>query len=616
MLFRKLHKWIGLAIGIQVTIWMVSGFMMGWLDHDQVQGHRNQSHADTLPTLLHGGDLVEPLVILAQLPFDSDIRLINLQTLLDTPVYRAELSGGPQLFSATTGRKFEISADIARTIAEKDYSGSGEITDITAITAPAMEVRRHAGGVWQVDFDDADATSLYVAKADGKILERRNDTWRLFDVFWMLHIMDYQGRESFNNAFAIIASLLAAWFAITGVVLFFESFKKEDFLGLLPGGWGRQAAEISVCAPHGEIVARINTYSGGRLYDELAKGDVTLPSNCGGGGTCGLCVVSLAPDAPETAADIQVIPEHVRRQGVRLSCQAEVTENMTVGVSDTALSAESHRAEVVNCRFVTPFIREITLRVLDDELSYHAGSYTHILIPPHKFAAADIELTNEANSSLHHCTSSIISYTDKEIRRAYSLANVPQDNFSEIVLNVRFMPPPVDAADALAGAGSSYMWSLQKGDVLDLVGPLGDFKATTTNLDMIFIGGGAGMAPLRSIIRSELLYEASARKIDFWYGGRMRNDLFYVEDFDELQEKFANFHWQAVLSDPRDDDQWHGPAGFVHLIARQALLARNQDFTACEFYICGPPPMLAATREMLAEFGVPESRVFFDDFGI
>ena len=152
-------------------------------------------------------------------------------------------------------------------------------------------------------------------------------------------------------------------------MLFFESFKKEDFLGLLPGGWGRQTAEISVCAPHGEIVARISTYSGGRLYDELAKGEITLPSNCGGGGTCGLCVVSLAADAPETAADIQVIPEHARRQGVRLSCQAEVTENMTVGVSDTALSAESHHAEVVNCRFVTPFIREITLRVLDDELS-------------------------------------------------------------------------------------------------------------------------------------------------------------------------------------------------------------------------------------------------------
>jgi Na+-transporting NADH:ubiquinone oxidoreductase subunit F len=616
ILFRKLHKWIGLAIGIQVAIWMISGFMMGLLDHNRVQGIHNKTATTAAARISRRQVLAEPAQVLSQFSADAAVRRIDLLTVLGSPMYRVDAADGQTLFDATTGRSFDVTETVARRIAQSDYSGSGEISAVTSMQAPAMEVRRHAGDVWRVDFDDDDATSLYISKGDGEILERRNDTWRLFDVFWMLHIMDYQGRESFNNALAIIASLIAAWFAITGVVLLFGSFRKEDFLGLLPGGWGRKSAEISVCAPHGEILARIDSYAGGRLYDELAKGDIVLPSNCGGGGTCGLCAVSLAPDAVETPADIRVIPEHARRQGVRLSCQAEVIDNMSVGISDKVLSAELHRAEVVDSRSITPSIREITLKVLDGELSYHAGSYTHVLIPPHKLIVSDLDLTDDAHTSLRHSSSSFVSHNETEIRRAYSLANVPQDNINEIVLNVRFMPPPKDASDAYAGAGSSYMWSLRKGDVVNLVGPLGDFKATNTDLDMIFVGGGAGMAPLRSIIRYELLHSGSGRKIDFWYGGRTGKDLLYADDFDQLAAKFANFNWQPVLSEPQDIDNWTGPTGFVHDTVRETLLARKQDFSSCEFYICGPPAMLAATRQMIAEFGVPETRVFFDDFGI
>ena len=596
---------------------MLSGFIMGLLDHEQVTGLHSKRSEPVSPPVFQGRELIEPAAIFAKFANDSTaVSRIRLLTLLGSPMYSVKLAAGSQLFDATTGHIFEVTNSVARRIAENDYAGTGQISDVTPITAPTMEVRRHKGDVWRVDFDDRDATSLYVSMADGLILERRNDTWRLFDVFWMLHIMDYWGRESFNTQPAIITSLTAAWFAITGFVLFFASFRKDDFLGLIPGDLGRKKTEISVLAPHGEIVARINSYSGGRLYDELAKGDILLPSNCGGGGTCGLCVVSLSPDAAETPADLKIIPEHARRQGVRLSCQAEVTSDMSVHISDQALSAESHIAEVMDSRFLTPFIREITLMVTDAELSYHAGSYTHILIPPHHLSTSDIELSDEVTSSLCHRPSPIVSLTNTEIRRAYSLANVPEDNVNEIVLNVRFMSPPQNGPDLLAGAGSSYMWSLQKGDVLDLVGPLGDFQATSTDLDMIFIGGGAGMAPLRSIIRSELLYHGSKRQIEFWYGGRSRKDLFYVDDFDELESRFANFSWQPVLSEPQEIDDWAGPTGFVHLAAHDSLLAKNQDFSSCEFYICGPPPMLAATRQMITELGVSESRVFFDDFGI
>ncbi len=616
ILFRQLHKWIGLVVGIQVVIWMASGFMMGLLEHDRVQGHHNRSAAHAPSPVAQDRELVEPSVVLSQLPDDTAILRLELLNLLGTSLYKAQFANESQLFDATTGRRFDVTADIARQIAKDDYSGRGQIVAVTSLQAPSMEVRRHTGDVWRIDYDDDDATSLYVSRENGRVLERRNDTWRLFDVFWMLHIMDYQERESFNNWFAIVASLLAAWFAITGVVLFFGSFRKEDFLLLVPGHWGRKLAAIEVYAPHGEIVARLDSHTGGRLYDELAKGDIVLPSNCGGGGTCGLCVVHLAPNTLETPADIRLISAQARREGIRLACQAEVVDGMSVGVSDRALSAELHHAEVLACRPVTPFIREITLLVKDSGLHYHAGSYTHVVIPPHELALSDLELTDEARAAASHCTAPMISQTDAEIRRAYSLANVPEENIAEIVLNVRFMPPPGDAASAMAGAGSSYMWSLQPGDLLDLVGPLGDFQATTSDLDMIFIGGGAGMAPLRSIIRSELLYSGRERRIDFWYGARTKQDLFYVEDLDKLAADFERFRWQAVLSEPLATDEWDEATGLVHAVVHKALLADNRDLASYEFYVCGPPPMLAATRKMLAESGVPESRVFFDDFGI
>ena len=160
------------------------------------------------------------------------------------------------------------------------------------------------------------------------------------------------------------------------------------------------------------------------------------------------------------------------------------------------------------------------------------------------------------------------------------------------------------------------MWSLKKGDRLDIVGPLGDFRARDTGRDMIVIGGGAGMAPLRAIIRNELLYRKSSRKIDFWYGGRSSNDLLYATEFDELQALHANFRWQPVLSEPSVSDSWRGPRGNVHAVAHAELLRRQQSLSNCEFYVCGPPPMLSASRRMLADLGAPETRVFFDDFGI
>lgn len=270
--FRRLHKWIGLAIGLQVAIWMLSGLMMGLLDNEQVKGHRDLAETRDEPLYPLTRSLVEPDTILVRLPQDVVVRSINLMSLLDRQVYRIRVHDQLQLYDALSGQRIELTEDVAGRIAQRDFSGTERVKAITQVQAPSMEIRRHQGNAWRVDFDDAESTSLYVSASDGSILERRNDTWRLFDVFWMLHIMDYQDREDFNHVLVIFASLVAAWFSITGIVLFFESFRKEDFLGLLPASWWQQQAGIAVRAPHGEVVARIDSYSGGRLYDELASG--------------------------------------------------------------------------------------------------------------------------------------------------------------------------------------------------------------------------------------------------------------------------------------------------------------------------------------------------------
>jgi len=619
ILFRKLHKWIALAIGIQVAIWMLSGLVMGLLDHDLVTGHNTQAEARYQPVVTPSTDFVDVNTITSQLASqlgeEAKILRVRLHTLLGRATYSIVTEREKFLYDATSGLKVPVDDALAQAIAVRDYGGEGSVGAITKLEAPTMEVRRHTGIVWRVDFDDAFETSVYVSGQDGSVLERRNSTWRLFDLFWMLHIMDYQNRESFNNAFAIIFSLTAAWFAITGMFLLFDSFNRNEFLALLPGDRWRKKASVTILAPHGELIARVDVASGSRLYDELAKEDIVLPSSCGGGGTCGLCVVELDPNAPETAADRNLIPEHKRRAGVRLSCQAQVTDGMEVAIPGDVLAAETFKCTVEKARVLTPHIREITLSTGDHELAYTAGSFVHVVIPPHKIKFDDAPTRDAIRKIWSDMAPDAFSLCEEEIRRAYSLATAGKDNPGKIVLNVRFMPPP-DAEISAAGTGSGFMWNLSEGDEIDVVGPLGDFHSADGQGDMIIVGGGAGMAPLRAIVRDELLHKNSGRQIRFWYGARTRRDLLYVRELDDLQARYDNFSWHPALSGEEKGDQWSGLTGFVHLAVKENVLDSSTNGKDHEYFVCGPPAMLAATRQMLADYGVPSEQVFFDDFGI
>jgi Na(+)-translocating NADH:ubiquinone oxidoreductase F subunit len=615
ILLRKLHKWFGLAIGLQVAIWMLSGLMMGLLEHERVQGHNNQAHHIAATLDSSESAFADVAAIVSTLPTDAAVTGVRLQNLVDRAVYRVSLSGDTRLFNALTGTAIDVDASIARAVASRDYAGAGEISAITEVQAPSMEIRRHNGKVWRVDFDDTDETSIYVSGQDGAVLERRNATWRLFDIFWMLHIMDYQNREDFNNALIILFSLGAAWLSISGVLLLFNSFNRSEFLGLLPGQLGRRIASVTVHAPHGEVIARLHATEGSSLYDELAKEDIVLPSNCGGGGTCGLCVVQLGPEWPETAADQAQLPEHKRESGARLSCQARVRDGMDVSIPGDTLAAETLNCTVASTQLLTPHIREIVLKTDREDFSYRAGSFVHVIMPPHQIHFEETPTASNIRQIWPGYNSGTTSRSEQEIRRAYSLALPCEESAGRMVLNVRFMPPPDDSVED-AGVGSGFMWNLNDGDSLQVVGPLGDFHATDNDADMIVIGGGAGMAPLRAIIREQLRQNGSSRRIDFWYGARGEEDLLYVDEFDNLQNEHERFCWHVVLSDTQVDSSWSGLTGFVHESVRENVLSDNDRYLKCEYYICGPPPMLAATRRMLAEYGVPATKVFFDDFGI
>lgn len=611
--FRRLHKWIGLAIGVQVCLWMISGLMMALLDHEKVQGLAKRTDVEAPRLTRSDRAFLEPSAIVDRLPASATVSAIELMPLLDRTLYRVRLVDAVKLFDARSGDVVTVDEKLARRIARRDYAGTSSVAEVTRISAPTMEVRKHEGPVWRIDFADESATSIYVSASDGRILERRNDTWRLFDVFWMLHIMDYDEREDFNNVLVVTVGLIAAFFSVTGIVLLIDSFDREDFRRLLPG---RAGANVTVLGPSGEVVARVAARAGQRLYDALSAGGIVLPSNCGGGGSCGLCEVALATDAPVTEADARLVPAARRAAGARLSCQARVLDGLAVTVPREALDAKVHGATVSRVRCVTPFIREITLDLEDASFEYAAGSYVHVIIPPHRIALADLDVPDEVRRAWGNDVIKLESRSEQELRRAYSLAAPCADHPGRVLLNVRLMLPGGGIATAPAGAGSSHMWSLRNGDRVEFVGPLGEFHATRTERDMIVIGGGAGMSPLRAIIRDELLYRRSGRRIQFWYGARSLADLYYVDEFDALEEAHDNFLWRPVLSAPAPSDRWTGPVGNVHEVIRDESLSGMARVTECEFFVCGPPAMLAATRAMLRALGVPDERISFDDFGI
>lgn len=361
----------------------------------------------------------------------------------------------------------------------------------------------------------------------------------------------------------------------------------------------------------------IETPTGGKLLGVLAEEEVFVSSPCGGSGSCGQCRVKVFKGGGAILPTETVhINKRDARAGYRLSCQLTVKQNMKIAVPDEVFGVKKWECTVRSNRNVATFIKELVLELpAGENVEFRAGGYIQIECPPHHCSFKEFDIEERFRSdwdrfNLWQC----VSQTRETVTRAYSMANYPGER-GIIMLNVRIATPPPRTKDIPPGQGSSYIFTLKPGDKVTIMGPFGDFFARETENEMIFIGGGAGMAPMRSHIFDQLCRLNSKRKISFWYGARSKNEMFYVDDFDRLAREHENFEWHVALSEPLPEDNWEGHTGFIHQVLFDVYLKNHPAPEDCEYYLCGPPMMSKAVNALLLDQGVEQEHILYDDFG-
>lgn len=357
--------------------------------------------------------------------------------------------------------------------------------------------------------------------------------------------------------------------------------------------------------------------AGGKLLTTLGEAGLLLPSACGGKGTCGQCRVCVSQGGggmlPTEAA---LLSPRDAEQDIRLACQVGVKRDLSVRVPDEVFGVRQWTSTVRSNRSVATYIREVVFELPEDEpVDFRAGGYILVERPPGEvsYAAFDIEPAFrpewEQYDLFRH--RSVVS---EPTTRAYSMANYPGEQ-GIVMLNIRIALPPPGATGAPPGIVSSYLFSLKPGDKVRLAGPYGEFFARNTDAEMVFVGGGAGMAPMRAHILDQLERIGTKRKMTFWYGARSRQEIFYQADFDRLETEHENFSWHVALSEAKPEDEWHGYTGFIHKVLHDHYLDKHPAPDECEYYLCGPPVMSGAVMRMLDELGVERENILLDDFG-
>ena len=355
---------------------------------------------------------------------------------------------------------------------------------------------------------------------------------------------------------------------------------------------------------------------GATLLSALSQKSILLPSACGGKGSCGLCKCKVEEGGRDILpTELAHLSRNEKLNHVRLSCQLKVKEDMKIRIPDEIFNIRKYVATVVSNENVASFIKELRLALPPGEkMDFTTGSYVQIDIPEYEREYREIHVGETYKKVWDRFDFwGLKARSEEPVFRAYSMANYPAED--DLRFTIRIATPPPGAADIPPGVASSYLFTLDPGDQVTLSGPFGDFFVKDTDREMCFIGGGAGMAPLRAHIFHQLLTEKTRRKITFWYGARSKSEMFYHEDFKELEENFDNFSYYVALSDPLPEDNWSGPVGFIHQVAYQLHLKEHKDPTEIEYYLCGPPMMLRAVQEMLDSLGVEPEMIAFDDFG-
>ena len=368
----------------------------------------------------------------------------------------------------------------------------------------------------------------------------------------------------------------------------------------------------------------VETPAGATLLASLASNKIFLPSACGGGGSCGMCRCRVLSGGGEILpTENGFFTRKQQQEHYRLACQVKVKNDLQIQVPQTILGIKKMECEVVSNRNVASFIKEFVVRVPEGEkFDFLPGSYVQIDVPRYDIKFTDMEVDDKFRDEWDKYKMwGLTCRNDEETFRAYSMANYPAEG-NIIMLNIRIATPPFDRSTGTWAAGikpgicSSYIFTRKPGDKVTLSGPYGDFHIQDTGREMIYIGGGAGMAPLRShLMHLFRTLHTTDRKISYWYGARSRREIFYEEDFRAIERDFPNFKFNIALSDPQPEDNWTGYTGFIHQVLYDHYLKDHEAPEDIEYYMCGPGPMSSAVKKMLWDLGVPSEMLMYDDFG-
>lgn len=384
----------------------------------------------------------------------------------------------------------------------------------------------------------------------------------------------------------------------------------------------------SKLVPSGNVKLNVNdelnadVAIGGTLLSTLQSQNIYLSSACGGGGSCGQCRCRVVEGGGEILPTEQgFFSRKEQKDKWRLACQTKVKEDMKVIVPEEVFGVKEWECEVISNRNVSTFIKEFVVKLPEGEvMNFKSGSYAQITIPKYDIKYSDYIIEDKFREDWDRFDMwSLTCRNEEETVRAYSMANYPAEG-NIITLNVRIATPPMDRAtgkwmNVSPGISSSYIFNLKPGDKVRMSGPYGDFHIQETENEMLYIGGGAGMAPLRAQILHLFNTVKTGRKVSYWYGARSKKEIFYEEDFREIERNFPNFKFHIALSDPQPEDNWDGYVGFIHQVILDNYLATHEAPEDIEYYMCGPGPMANAVKGMLENLGVERSSLYFDDFG-
>ena len=356
---------------------------------------------------------------------------------------------------------------------------------------------------------------------------------------------------------------------------------------------------------------------GQTLLSALASAKIFVPSACGGGGTCAMCKCQVLEGGGDVLpTEVGQLSLKERKENWRLACQVKVKQDMKVRVPDEVFGVQRFQGVVKSNHNVATFIKEFVIQLPEGvTLDFEPGGYVQIDVPKYRCTFRDFDIEEEYQPDWDHFKFwDIKAWNDEDdVFRAYSMANHPAEG-DIVMLNIRIATPP-RGMDVPPGLCSSYIFNLKPGDPVTLSGPYGEFHINETEREMIYVGGGAGMAPLRSHLFHLFHTLKTGRKVSYWYGARSMREIFYEDHFRAIEKEFPNFSFHIALSDPQPEDNWEGHVGFIHQVVIDNYLEQHEEPEDCEFYFCGPPLMLKAVTKMCEDFGVPEENVRFDDFG-